>query len=83
MVDFLFNCLKACNPSVNLDIEVVVSHGVKFHTLDLENVAVVILEMQELFSDHEETDTRLRLHANHAAKDYDTVMIKSPDTVVI
>ena len=33
-------------------------------------------------SDHEEADTRLLLHAQHAAVDSDRVIIKTPDTDV-
>ena len=32
--------------------------------------------------DHEEADTRLFVHAHHAAESGDTVVIKSPDTNV-
>ncbi len=36
-----------------------------------------------LDSNHEEADTRLLLHAKHAASTYDTVIIRSPDTDVL
>ena len=36
----------------------------------------------DLESNHEEADTRLLLHAKHAANTYDSVIIRSPDTDV-
>ena len=39
--------------------------------------------MVALYSDHEEADTRMLLHASHAAQTSDTVIIKSSDTDVI
>jgi hypothetical protein len=39
-------------------------------------------EVSSLQSNHEEADTRLLLHAKHAAATYDRVIIKSPDTDV-
>ena len=36
-----------------------------------------------LDSNHEEADTRLLLHAKHAASTYDTVIMRSPDTDVL
>ena len=43
---------------------------------------VVCDELLELQSNHEEADTRLLLHAKHAAVTNDNVMIKTPDTEV-
>ena len=36
----------------------------------------------ELFSDHEEADTRLLLHASHASRTFSRIIIQSPDTDV-
>jgi hypothetical protein len=47
-----------------------------------ENDEVHCNEVGELKSNHEEADTRLLLHANHAARVYHRVIIKSPDTDV-
>ena len=38
--------------------------------------------IQELQSDHQEADTRLLLHANHASEDHDKLGIVSPETDV-
>ena len=44
---------------------------------------VVCEEITELNSNHEEADTRLLLHANHASENGETtIIIKSPDTDV-
>lgn len=39
-------------------------------------------ELGPLLSDHEEADTRLLLHAQHASHDYGRIVIHSPDTDV-
>ena len=42
----------------------------------------MVEEVPSLESDHEEADTRMLLHAKHAAAHADTIIIKSPDTDV-
>ena len=44
--------------------------------------SVTVEEVPELECDHEEADTRMFLHAQHAAASSDVVVIKSPDTDV-
>ena len=44
--------------------------------------SVTVEEVPELECDHEEADTRMFLHAQHAAASLDVVVIKSPDTDV-
>ena len=39
-------------------------------------------DLLSLVSDHEEADTRILLHADHAAHDYKRIVIHSPDTTV-
>ncbi|CAB4000504.1 Hypothetical predicted protein [Paramuricea clavata] len=46
------------------------------------NDCVLHHEVPELQCDHEEADTRLLLHSNHAAKTHDTIIVKIPDTDV-
>ena len=46
-----------------------------------ENGAVVE-EIQELQCDHEEADTRMFLHALHASRNHENIVIKSLDTDV-
>ena len=52
----------------------------KIHSVS--DVAVLVEEIQELKCDHEEADTRIFAHAQHAAEFVNTVVIKSPDTDV-
>ena len=40
---------------------------------------LLVEEVPELFSDHEEADTRLLLHAKHASQNHSDIIIKSPD----
>lgn len=54
----------------------VLSHSVAEDDLVCSN------EISVLESNHEEADTRMLLHAKHAAATYDRVIIKSPDTDV-
>ena len=43
---------------------------------------VTVEKVDALAYDHEEADTRLLLHAAHASRSYDRIMIKSSDPVV-
>ena len=43
---------------------------------------VIVEEVPELECDHEEADTKMFLHAQHAAASYNVVVIKSPNTDV-
>ena len=40
-------------------------------------------EIYEPYSDQEESDTRIMLHARHASNDNDRIVIQSPDTDVV
>ena len=44
------------------------------------NDHVLHYEVPQLQCDHEEADTRLLLHSEHAAETHDTIMVKTPDT---
>ena len=44
------------------------------------NAVVQHEEVQELESDHEEADTRLLLHSQHASISYDSIIVKCSDT---
>lgn len=54
-------------------VEVVLAHEGQCHSFT---------EVQELFSDHEEADTRIVAHAKQASQYYQGILIKSPDTDV-
>ena len=59
------------------------THGPDCHELYVDyNNALHVNVVQELFSNQEEADTRLILHAHHASSDHETTTIRSPDTDV-
>ena len=61
----------------------VVSHGEVCHSIFVNGAVVAVTEVPYLFSDHEEADTQLLLHAHQAARAFNSVTIKSPDTYVM
>ena len=63
-------------------IVVYVCHDEKCHRLDpvVDNEPNTIEEIATLSCDHEEADTRMLLHANHASQSHGSIVIKSPDT---
>ena len=62
----------------------IVSHGEVCHSIVVNDAVVAVTEVPDLFSDHEEADTRLLLHAHQAARAFSSsVTIKSPDTDVM
>ena len=64
-------------------IELFLTHGQECHRFWVgENGMLVSRTVPELLNDHEEADTRMILHANHAANEYHAIVIKSPDTDV-
>ena len=60
-----------------------VSHGEVSHYIVVNDAVVAVKEVPYLFSDHEEADTRLLLHAHQAAQVFSSVTIKSPGTYVM
>ena len=76
LVEFLYT-QWAKSPSA---VAHVVAHGSLCHIIDAHGV----LPINELYSDHEEADTRLLLHARHASLTKPTaVVIWTPDTDVL
>ena len=56
-------------------------HGTKCHLFLPTNLSIVIQDIHELECDHEETDTKLFLHAKHAScHEYTDVVISTCDT---
>ena len=49
---------------------------------ELEEDRIQVTEVEQLNSDHEEADTRMLLHAQHASAFTENTVIKSPDTDV-
>ena len=60
---FLFHCWTRCDPGILGNILLVVSHGKVCHSIVVNDAVVTVTEVPDLFSDHEETDTRFLLHA--------------------
>ena len=84
LIEF-FQHLKHVGKLSNLigNVELFVSHGEMCHRFCTNNrEKVQVEECKELFSDHEEADTRLLLHAKQASKTHNHVVIRSPDTDV-
>lgn len=84
LVEFIFQHLASLNLTEEIrDITVFFTHGPDCHEfyVDCTNTLKVKV-VQELFSNQEEADTRLILHANHASSDHQTITIRSPDTDV-
>jgi L-lactate utilization protein LutC len=65
-------------------IVVYVCHDDKCHRLQpgQDNEPNINREIEGLSCDHEEADTRMLLHANHASQSHGSIVIKSPDTDV-
>ena len=61
----------------------ILSHGEVCHSIVVNDAVVAVTEVTDLFSDHEEADTLLLLHAHRAAREFSSVTIKSPDTDVM
>ena len=64
-------------------IFLVVSHSDACHSIVVNDTVVAVTEVPDLFSDHEEVDTRFPLHAHQTALVFISVTIKSPDTDVM
>ena len=62
------------------DLTVYIAHGELCHCLKVSDGSQTVIAVKDLECDHEECDTRVFLHAHHAAQEHETVIIKSPDT---
>ena len=83
LIELLFQCWTMCYPGLLGNILLVVSHGDVCHYIVVNDAVVVVTEVTDLFSDHEEADTRLLLHAHQAAHVFSSVTIKSLYTNVM
>ena len=61
----------------------VVSQDEVCHSIVVNDAIVAVTEVPDLFSDHEEADTRLLFHAHQAARAFISMTIKNPDTDVM
>ena len=79
LIQFLFQ--QWCSISAHLleNVSLYFGHGGHCHLYKNVNDTVQIQEIGALSCDHEEADTKLLLHANHAASNFNNVIIQSPD----
>ena len=82
LMQFLFECRSKCNPVVLGSIPVYVTHGNECHCIAPSENGAVAEEIQELQCDQEEADTRMLLHALHASRNHENIVIKILDTDV-
>ncbi len=84
LVEFIFQHLTSLDLTEEIrGIHMFFTHGPDCHELYVDyNNALHVNVVQELFSNQEEADTRLILHAHHASSDHETTTIRSPDTDV-
>ena len=64
------------------DLSLYIAHGDLCHCMTVMDGLQTVSVVEDLTCDHEECDTRVFLHAKHAAQEHTTVVIKSPDTDV-
>ena len=82
LVKFIFHNWRNADPRLLKGVEVFLAHEENCHRLFASNGEMLCSEVEELFCDHEEADTRMIAHAMHASQSYHHVIIKSPDTDV-
>ena len=75
-MEFLFCAWKKADPMMLNGIEVFLAHEKVCHRFFPSNDALESTEIDELCSDHEEADTRMLVHANHASQFYGNIIIK-------
>lgn len=64
-------------------LELFITHSKHCHRICKdENDTIEVAEVEGLYTDHEEADTRLLLHAKHASINYSDIVVRSPDTDV-
>ena len=83
LVEILFTCWCNANPESFRNVQLLVAHKELCHKIQSVNNILEVTLLPELTCDHEEADTRLLLHAKHAADhQFQDVVIRSPDTDV-
>ena len=84
LIDFLFLTWQEVDfQSLKANFTMYITHRSACHAFVVDDGTVVVTEVQELSCDHEESDTRMFLHAQHAMlQSYESIIIRSPDTDV-
>ena len=73
---------EASFKTIQREITLYITHGEECHCLHVNSGLINVRPVENLFCDHEESDTRMFLHALHASQTCNHVIIKSPDTDV-
>lgn len=85
LIEFFFDYVTKLEhlPTAMNEVSFYIAHGKVCHNINLNELGFLeSSEIEELYTDHEEADTRLVLHANHAAIHHRHVVVRSPDTDV-
>ncbi|XP_065677405.1 uncharacterized protein LOC136092782 [Hydra vulgaris] len=82
LINFLFMSWCECDPQILGNIILYITQKNLCYKIQSIDNHIIVTEVPELASDHEEADTRLVLHASHASLDYQNIVIRSPDTDV-
>ena len=76
IMQFFFHCWSKCNPAKLKGIPEYITHGNKCHRIAPSAGGLAVEDIAELLSDHEEADSRLFLHAQHASRDHQNIVIR-------
>ena len=83
LVEFLFTVWSETDvTTITDDISIYIAHGPVCHRLHIHDSTLSVHVVEELVCNHEEGDTRVLLHANHASSMHPNIVIHSPDTDV-
>ena len=74
-------CMEKCRP-YNSGQKPLLAHTNQCHCVTVKEGVQSVCVVEDLQCDHEECDTRVFLHAQHAAREHKAVIIKSSDTDV-
>ncbi|XP_065671561.1 uncharacterized protein LOC136089469 [Hydra vulgaris] len=81
-ISFLFNCWKEINPILINGLDLYFTYEDKCYRFTSFDSELVVVEVNDLKCDHEEADTRLMLHVQHASNTKQNIIVKSSDTDV-
>ena len=86
LIEFIFQHMTTLDLAQTLQqVTLFFTHGAECHKFFADNLNGNVLQIEsvpKLYSNHEEADTRLILHAQHASTMHSNVTIRSPDTDV-
>ncbi len=83
LAEFLYVAWTNANlTGVGKNLSLYITHRDQRHCVTVMEGVQSVHAVEDLQCDHEKCDTRVFLHAQHAAREHTTVIIKSPDTDV-